>query len=55
MPTDKMQRPAFADADKIGEWAVLAINQMENAEILGGKEGNNFHPQGKQQEQKLVQ
>ena len=46
MPTDKMARPAFADADKISDWAVLAVNQMQNAEILSGKEGNNFDPQG---------
>ena len=42
----KNRAGVFADEDKIGAWAKEAVNAMYAAEILSGKGGNNFDPQG---------
>ena len=42
----KNRAGVFADEDKIGAWAKEAVNVMYAAEILSGKGGKNFDPQG---------
>lgn len=36
----------FADAESVSDFAAVAVKAMYNAEILNGRRGNNFDPQG---------